>query len=84
VEAAGHKPDLSYYLKACFSALRKLYQNFDTDKLESILSAMMNKADNQGSKRLLSAEDAELSAVLETEGPRAKKKKEEKKTRALF
>lgn len=84
VGAAGLKPDLSYYLKACFSALRKLYQNFDTDKLEAILSAMMNKADNQGSKRLLSAEDAELSAVLETEGPKAKKKKEEKKTRALF
>jgi hypothetical protein len=45
---------------------------------------MMNKADNQGSKRLLSAEDAELSAVLETGAPKAKKKKEEKKTRALF
>jgi DNA polymerase elongation subunit (family B) len=86
VASAGLKPDISYYLKACFSALRKLYQNFDTDKLESILSAMINKADNQGSKRLLDAEDAVLSAVLESsEGTKGKRKKgEEKKTRALF
>ena len=77
------KPDLSYYLKASFSALRKLYQSFDTDKLESILSAMISKAENQGSKRLLSTNDDSLASALNLDSNAKKPKKTERKTRIL-
>ena len=77
------KPDLPYYLKAAFSALRKLYQSFDTDKLESILSSMLSKAENQGSKRLLQSTDESLETALNAESRGKKQKKEERKTRAL-
>jgi DNA polymerase elongation subunit (family B) len=79
------KPDLEYYLKASFSALRKLYQSFDGEKLEAILSTMLNKATNQGSKRLLhETSDESLATALTADSKAKKVKKEERKTRALF
>jgi DNA polymerase elongation subunit (family B) len=84
VQARGLKPDLPYYLKACFSALRKIYQSFDGEKLEAILNSMAGRASNQGVKRLLDSIESPLESVLETEGVKPKKKKEEKKTKSLF
>jgi DNA polymerase elongation subunit (family B) len=81
---ASLRPDLAYYLKASFSALRKLYQSFDGDKLEAILSTMTSTAGNQGNKRLLDSGEQALEGILEGGGGVTKKKKEEKKTRALF
>ena len=81
---ASLKPDLAYYLKASFSALRKLYQSFDGDKLEAILSSMTSTAENQGNKRLLDTGEQALEGILEGGGSGTKKKKEERKTRALF
>jgi DNA polymerase elongation subunit (family B) len=81
---ASLRPDLAYYLKASFSALRKLYQSFDGDKLEAILSTMTSTAGNQGNKRLLDTGEQALEGILEGGGGVTKKKKEERKTRALF
>jgi DNA polymerase elongation subunit (family B) len=78
------KPDIAYYLKSSFSALRKLYQSFDTDKLEAILGSCMARATNQNSKRLLDQGEQDLQQVLDSGTAAPKKRKEEKKTRALF
>jgi DNA polymerase elongation subunit (family B) len=50
----GLKPDIHYYLKASFNALRKIHKNAESEQLERIIQGITQKASNIGNKRLLS------------------------------
>jgi DNA polymerase delta subunit 1 len=48
----GLRPDIHYYLKASFSALRKIHKNAECEQLEGIIQSVTQKAGNVGNKRL--------------------------------
>jgi DNA polymerase elongation subunit (family B) len=52
----GLRPDIQYYLKASFNALRKIHKNAESGKLESIIQSVTQRASNVGNKKLLAGE----------------------------
>ena len=47
------RPDIQYYLKASFNALRKIHKNAESGQLESIIQTVTQRASNVGNKKLL-------------------------------
>lgn len=62
-KTSGIKPDIHYYLKASFNALRKIHKNAESEQLESILQGIQQKASNIGNKRLASSLDMATSSL---------------------
>jgi DNA polymerase elongation subunit (family B) len=75
----GLKPDIHYYLKASFNALRKIHKNAESEQLEAIIQAVTQKASNVGNKRLMISQEEPVPSPL-----REKKSKVEKITKSLF
>ena len=52
-QQGGLRPDIQYYLKASFNALRKIHKNAESGQLESIIQSVTQRASNVGNKKLL-------------------------------
>jgi len=55
-QSQGLRPDIQYYLKASFNALRKIHKNAESGQLESIIQSVTQRASNVGNKKLLGGE----------------------------
>ena len=55
-QSQGLRPDIQYYLKASFNALRKIHKNAESGHLESIIQSVTQRASNVGNKKLLGGE----------------------------
>ena len=58
----GLRPDIQYYLKASFNALRKIHKNAESGQLESIIQSVTQRASNVGNKKLLGGEVSDLTS----------------------
>jgi hypothetical protein len=74
------KPDIHYYLKASFNALRKIHKNAESEQLENIIQAVTQKANNLGNKRLMIVEEEQVPSPARE----IKKSKMTKITKSLF
>ena len=82
----GLKPDIHYYLKASFNALRKIHKNAESEQLEGIIQSVTQKAGNVGNKRLSSELVSNGEQIMEDffPSPVKSKKKIKTSTKSLF